>query len=77
MKNVLKIGFLAFALGLFVTACGGGAGTGETTDSAATSATEAIDSAAATADSAVSAVADSAKSAVDSVAGAVADSTKH
>ena len=77
MKNVLKIGFLAFAFGLFVVACGQGAGTGESTDSAATEATESIDSAANVADSAVNAVADSAKQAVDSVAGAAADSAHH
>ncbi|KAA2242036.1 hypothetical protein F0L74_18635 [Chitinophaga agrisoli] len=74
MKNTLKIGFLALAFGLFVAACGSGAGTGETTDSAATTATEAIDSAANVADSTVGAVADSAKQAVDSIA---ADTTKH
>lgn len=74
MKNALKIGFLALAFGLFVTACGGGTGTGEATDSAANAATEAIDSTAAVADSALDATADSAKSAIDSVA---ADTTRH
>jgi hypothetical protein len=74
MKNALKIGFLALAFGLFVTACGSGAGTGEATDSAANAATEAIDSTAAVADSALNATADSAKAAVDSVA---ADTTHH
>jgi hypothetical protein len=73
MKNTLKIGFLALAFGLFVAACGSGAGTGESTDSAATSATESIDSTAAAADSAVNAVADSARMAVDSAA---ADTSK-
>lgn len=74
MKNVLKIGFLALAFGLFVTACGSGAGTSETTDSATNAATESIDSTAAAADSSINAVADSAKAAVDSAA---ADTTHH
>ena len=73
MKNALKIGFLALAFGLFVTACGSGTGS-ETTDSTANAATEAIDSTAASADSAISATADSAKAVVDSVA---ADTTHH
>ena len=74
MKNVLKIGFLALAFGLFVAACGSGAGTSESADSATNAATESIDSTANAADSAISATADSAKAAVDSVA---ADTTHH
>ncbi|GAA3939848.1 hypothetical protein GO495_10295 [Chitinophaga oryziterrae] len=75
MKNFLKIGFLALALGVFVASCGGN-GSSEGTDSTANAATEAIDSSKAVADSTVSAVVDSAKATVDSVAKAAADTTK-
>ena len=76
MKNLLKIGFLALAIGVFATACGG-AGTETTTDSTANAATESIDSAKTVADSTVAAITDSAKTAIDSTAKAATDSVKH
>jgi hypothetical protein len=76
MKNLLKIGFLALAIGVFATACGGGASEANT-DSTATAATESIDSAKLAAESQIAATTDSAKSAVDSVSKAATDTVKH
>jgi len=72
MKNALKIGFLALALGVFAASCGGGNQT-PAEDSTATSAIDS--SAAATVDTAAASV-DSAAATVDSAKTAV-DSTKH
>lgn len=73
MKNVIKLGFLALAFGMFTVACGGQKTAENATDSVATEAGQAIDSAAQVADSAVNAVADSAQKTIDSVQSAVAD----
>ncbi|WP_343692028.1 hypothetical protein [Chitinophaga sp.] len=76
MKNALKIGFLALALGVFVTACGGGASEAAQDSTAAT--TQAIDSVANAANDSIAAKADTAKAAVDSVAAAAKDTAaKH
>ncbi|WPQ65385.1 hypothetical protein SIO70_11060 [Chitinophaga sancti] len=75
MKNALKIGFLALALGVFVTACGGGAS--ETATDSTAAATQAIDSVANAANDSITAKADTAKAATDSIAAAAKDSVKH
>ncbi|RAJ00268.1 hypothetical protein LX64_03970 [Chitinophaga skermanii] len=67
MKNTLKIGFLALAIGFFAASCGGS--TTPATDSTAVA--PAVDSAAVT-----PAPADSAVAPVDSAATAPADSAK-
>ncbi|SFW51101.1 hypothetical protein [Chitinophaga sancti] len=77
MKNALKIGFLALALGVFATACGGNSGE-NATDSTAAATTQNIDSVANAAQDSIAAKADTAKAAVDSVAAAAKDTAaKH
>lgn len=73
MKNALKIGFLALALGVFATACGGNSGE-SATDSTAAATTQNIDSVANAAQDSITAKADTAKSAIDSTASAAKDS---